>query len=53
MIGSCSSIKETREPALWTRPGIAAVSGRLRQYFFGMCARMRSGLTLAGLKVLS
>ena len=53
MVGSCSSIEETREAALRTRPGTAAVSGRLRQYFLGIWARISSGFTRAGLKVLS
>lgn len=34
---SRSIISSTREAAALTRPGMACVSGRLRQYFFGMC----------------
>ena len=36
-----------------TRPGMAAVSGMLCQYFFGICARIAFRLVRAGLNVLS
>ena len=53
IVASCSIIRSTRWEAVWIRPGIAAVSGMLRQYFFGISARMAVGFTRAGLNTLS
>lgn len=51
--GSRSIMSPTRAVAARTRAGIAAVSGMLRQYFFGISARMAVVFSRAGLKVLS
>ncbi len=50
--GARAIISPTRRPASRTSPGIAAVSGMLCQYFFGISARIAARLVRAGLKVL-
>ena len=52
-VGSRAIIALVRPAAARTRAGIAAVSGMLRQYFFGISARIAFRLVRAGLKVLS
>ncbi len=44
-------IASTRAGAVRINSGIAAASGRLRQYFIGISARMASGISRAGLKI--
>ena len=51
--GALSIICVVRVPAARTRSGMAAVSGMLCQYFFGISARIAFRLVRAGLKVLS
>ena len=53
MLASFEIIASTRDEAERTIAGIAAVSGRLRQYFFGISARVCTRFSRAGLKVLS
>ena len=51
--GGLSIICVVRVAAARTRPGMAAVSGMLCQYFFGISARIALRLVRAGLNVLS
>jgi len=47
------SMVSTRAGADCSKSEMAAVSGMFRQYFFGMCRRIASGLARAGLNTLS
>ena len=53
MAASLSIISLTREGAVRTSSGMAAVSGRFFQYFFAMWPRVTARFSRAGLKVLS
>ena len=48
----CSTMLSTRPDAVRINSGIAAASGRLRQYFCGISARIAPILSRAGLKML-
>jgi hypothetical protein len=53
MVASFSIIAVTRCGADRISSGTAPVSGMLRQYFFGISARIAFGLARAGLNMLS
>lgn len=48
-----STISAARRGASAIRRGMSRASGRLRQYFTGISARMAPGLSRAGLKMLA